>query len=128
MRIEQQFSEIHLGQINRFIPNPFEFTYKGDNVTIIHFSTKDSFIAVSKLIMPENYIYIRGFYVPPKYRRKGIGSHVISELIKSTKENKVSYLQLEATIKSIPFWEKLGFVFTGEETKDGDKIYILKLN
>jgi len=127
MTIEEDFKSMHFLQINKILPNPMDMYYESDKTTIITYSCDDFLMSVSKLILPENYIYIRGIYVVPNKRKQGIASIAIKKLIEHAKKSNVNYLSLEAEKETDLFWNKLGFYKTGEATTKNYHIYILNL-
>jgi ribosomal protein S18 acetylase RimI-like enzyme len=52
---------------------------------------------------------ILNVYTYPEYRRRGLSTKVISELIKEAKSNDLSYIELSATNDGEPLYRKLGF-------------------
>jgi GNAT superfamily N-acetyltransferase len=51
---------------------------------------------------------MRRFYVRPAFRRTGIGGEIAQALLKSARS--IPVVTLNAAVKSVPFWETLGFV------------------
>ena len=59
--------------------------------------------------IPGKACYIRGIYVLPSYRRKGVGRNLVKELMKEKCVRK-EQLRVEAlTEKELAFWKELGF-------------------
>jgi GNAT superfamily N-acetyltransferase len=57
---------------------------------------------------------MRRFYVRPAFRRTGMGGEIAQALLKMARS--VPVVTLNAAVKSVPFWETLGFV---PEARDG---------
>jgi len=57
---------------------------------------------------------MRRFYVRPAFRRAGIGREIAQALLKIARSAPV--VTVNAAIKSVPFWETLGFV---PQARDG---------
>jgi GNAT superfamily N-acetyltransferase len=57
---------------------------------------------------------MRRFYVRPAFRRTGIGGQIAQALLE--RAGSVPVVTLNAAVKSLPFWETLGFV---PEARDG---------
>ena len=57
---------------------------------------------------------MRRFYVRRAFRRTGIGGEIAQALLKSARSIRV--VTLNAAVKSVPFWETLGFV---PQARDG---------
>jgi GNAT superfamily N-acetyltransferase len=57
---------------------------------------------------------MRRFYVRPAFRRTGIGSEIAQALLERARS--VPLVTLNAAVKSVPFWESLGFV---PQARDG---------
>jgi GNAT superfamily N-acetyltransferase len=58
-------------------------------------------------IVPEA-LRMRRFYVRPAFRRGGIGREIAQALLERARS--VPVVTLNAAVKSVPFWESLGFV------------------
>jgi GNAT superfamily N-acetyltransferase len=58
---------------------------------------------------------MRRFYVRPAFRRTGIGREIALALLEGALQ-RVRLVTLNAAVKSVPFWETLGFV---PEARDG---------
>ncbi len=65
-------------------------------------------------IVPEA-LRMRRFYVRPTFRRTGIGREIALALLEGALQ-RVRVVTLNAAVKSIPFWENLGFV---PQARDG---------
>jgi GNAT superfamily N-acetyltransferase len=57
---------------------------------------------------------MRRFYVRPAFRRTGIGGQIAQALLK--RAGNAPMVTLNAAVKSVPFWEALGFV---PQARDG---------
>jgi GNAT superfamily N-acetyltransferase len=57
---------------------------------------------------------MRRFYVRPAFRRTGIGGEIAKAVLKMARS--VPVVTINAAVKSVPFWETLGFV---PEARDG---------
>lgn len=53
---------------------------------------------------------VQNVYTRPEYRRKGIATLILKELIAEAKRQNVSYIELSATADGRPVYQKLGFV------------------
>ena len=58
---------------------------------------------------------MRRFYVRPAFRRAGIGREIALALLEGALQ-RVGVVTLNAAVKSVPFWENLGFV---PQARDG---------
>ena len=58
---------------------------------------------------------IRRIYISPRHQRKGIGRLIIQELEKKALAEKLTTLDLGASLVSRQFWESLGFVVHRED-------------
>ena len=72
--------------------------------------------------MTGKFAYIMNMYTKPEWRRKGIGSALLDELIKEIKKKGIHSVVLHTTPYGRPLYEKYGF-----RENDGDKEMILKL-
>ena len=54
----------------------------------------------------------------PKFRRQGIATNILKELIKTAKDENLSFLELLATKKGRPLYEKLGFKIKNSHNTD----------
>lgn len=68
------------------------------------------------------FAYIMNMYTKPEWRRKGIGSALLEELIEEIKKKGIQSVVLHTTPYGRPLYEKYGF-----RENDGDKEMILKL-
>lgn len=62
-------------------------------------------------------VFITNIAVLKEFRRKGVASALLNELIKNCREEKASYLTLEvrkSNISAIKLYEKFGFAHVGE--------------
>lgn len=57
-----------------------------------------------------DHVYIRGIYVSPEFRKTGLASRLIKDLVKKCKENNISSIQVEPFDESISFFIKMGFI------------------
>lgn len=48
-------------------------------------------------------------YTVPQYRRKGISTHLMNDLIKYARELEIDLIELKATNEGYPLYKKLGF-------------------
>lgn len=85
-----------------------------------------------KIVLPEDngykkvrYGYITEFYVLPEYRRNGYGRNMYRFLESFFISKQIKQLYLTADpVTGKPFWEKLGFIRTGEiSSKNKQEIY-----
>ncbi len=53
--------------------------------------------------------YIDCFYVHPEYQGKGVGKMLINNIFKRAKEQKQTFLKVDASITAKQFFEKFGF-------------------
>jgi len=53
---------------------------------------------------------VQNVYTRPEYRKKGIATQVLKELIAEARRQNVSYIELSATDDGRPVYQKLGFV------------------
>lgn len=53
---------------------------------------------------------VQNVFTYPEYRRKGIATLVLKELIAEAKRQNISYIELSATADGKPVYKKLGFV------------------
>ena len=53
---------------------------------------------------------VQNVFTYPEYRRKGIATLVLNELIAEAERQNVSYIELSATADGKPVYQKLGFV------------------
>lgn len=53
---------------------------------------------------------VQNVFTCPEYRRRGIATLVLQELIAEAKRQNVSYIELSATADGKPVYQKLGFV------------------
>ena len=58
---------------------------------------------------------MRRFYVRPAFRRAGIGREIALALLEGALQ-RIRVVTLNAAVKSVPFWENLGFV---PQARDG---------
>ena len=58
---------------------------------------------------------IRRVYISPRHQRKGIGRLIVHELEKKALTEKLTTLDLGASLVSRQFWESLGFVVHRED-------------
>jgi len=58
---------------------------------------------------------IRRIYISPRHQRKGIGRLIVQELEKKALTEKLTTLDLGASLLSRQFWESLGFVVQKED-------------
>ena len=55
-------------------------------------------------------------YVNPDFSRQGVGSAILGELERVARENELSYLQMDASLTAVPFYEVHGFHALGRGT------------
>ena len=90
-----------------------------DNPTALFFVAKDNGKTVGYIgannILGE--VFITNVAVTAEYRRKGVATSLINELINRCKKEKALYLTLEvrrSNISAVNLYEKLGFSLVGE--------------
>jgi GNAT superfamily N-acetyltransferase len=99
----------HEWQINGLLENPRFELFKGDGFLIKSFSTKNYFIAYSIDKKGADFTYIRGLYVPEKYRCQRFATRVVNQIKKECLKKNIHRIEVEATQSSYKFWKKLGF-------------------
>lgn len=68
------------------------------------------------------YGYIMEFYVLPKFRRKGYGRQMYTHLEELLKNDGAKKLYLTSDpVTGKPFWESLGFRYTGEKSPENNQ-------
>lgn len=68
------------------------------------------------------YGYIMEFYVLPEYRRKGYGRQMYAHLEELLKNDGAKKLYLTSDpVTGKPFWESLGFVYSGEKSPENSQ-------
>ena len=116
---EYKISEIEKKQIENNLESYFdEHMLKKDFIGIIC-EYNGKIISVAYLILsekPPNPNFINGktgtlmnVYTYPEYRKKGIATKLIMEIIKEAKNINVKIINLEATNAGIKLYEKIGF-------------------
>ena len=116
---EYKMSEIEKRQIENNLESYFdEHILKNDFIGII-FEYNGKIISVAYLILsekPSNPNFINGktgtlmnVYTYPEYRKKGIATKLIMEIIKEAKNINVKIINLEATNAGIKLYKKIGF-------------------
>jgi len=109
MNIQQEMQLMHVMQMEGLLENPVTFHFKGDDISIIMKSDKDSLIAHSDLIKNKDYTYLRLLYVKEESRGKGIGFALMNKLIKDCISNGIDTIELESELVSEGFFKKIGF-------------------
>ena len=116
---EYKMSEIEKRQIENNLESYFdEHILKNDFIGIIC-EYNGKIISVAYLILsekPSNPNFINGktgtlmnVYTYPEYRKKGIATKLIMEIIKEAKNINVKIINLEATNAGIKLYKKIGF-------------------
>jgi GNAT superfamily N-acetyltransferase len=68
--------------------------------------------------------FIREFYIIPSCRRNGFAKQMCNFIEKAIVINGTNNIYLTASDNGIPFWETMGYNFTGKiDDKNGNKIY-----
>lgn len=83
-------------------------------VTNQQYITDDLFLHVDKNPSTGGHQTILGLAVLPEYRKRGIGSKLLSHILKKAKEQKRKTITLTCKEMYIPFYEKNGFQNAGE--------------
>lgn len=82
-----------------------------------------------KIEIEENNIKISEFFVDPFFQKEGIGSVIMSSIIKTAKVAKktLSLWVLDRNIMAIRFYEKFGFEYSGEKQEfENSGFFIMK--
>ena len=71
-------------------------------------------VGVVTLVNSEKGYQLRGMAVLSKEQGKGIGSLLIQKAEEKLQQEQISYLWMNARIKAVPFYEKLGYITLGD--------------
>jgi len=97
---------------------PEELEWDEDDNTSIHILVTDKHqtpIGTGRM-KPNG--HIGRMAVIKKYRKSGIGTAILKELLKSAATQNLKHVYLHSQITAIPFYEKLGFKISSEEFMD----------
>lgn len=80
-------------------------------------------------LLEKGYGTVMGFYIHPKYRRKGFGKEFWKHIEKTLyKDGASKFYICPDAVTGIPFWERLGFKNSGKLDPDDKKtIYITNI-
>jgi GNAT superfamily N-acetyltransferase len=129
--LNYHFGEINDGQkmaLSKQLPDYFRNHLNRDCIAYIA-ETEEKIISTAYLIInekPANPNFITGktglflnVYTHPDYRRQGIATNILNELIKEARNLNLSFIELSATLDGKPVYSKLGFI---EKTSDSTKM------
>jgi GNAT superfamily N-acetyltransferase len=96
---------------------------KEDDITLVA-KEDDKVIGIIRLIILDDHIRIRTFYVRPEFTGKGIGTRLWNEAQKYLPSDKNIIAFPAEYTKSIDWYKKIGFVETGEKKIDDEAMPI----
>ena len=87
----------------------------GDN-NALHFGVtiNDELISVASIYINDSTARLRKFATLKKFQEKGAGSFLLNHIIKTLKRIKISYFWFDARESAVGFYNRLGFISTGE--------------
>jgi len=110
--IDRMYAQSELQQIEVFrkrAQNP-----KDDDLTLVA-KEGNKVLGVIRLVIFDDHIRVRTFYVNPTHTGKGIGTSLWNEALKHLPKNKPIVAWPAEHTKSVEFYKKLGFIATGEK-------------
>lgn len=117
-------SEEQESALQKQLPNYFKNHLNQDFIAYIA-ETEGQIISTSFLVIsekPANPNFITGrtglflnVFTYPNYRKQGIATEILNELIKEAKNHNLAYIELSSTEEGRPIYNKLGFK---EKTND----------
>ena len=130
----RQFNEEDLSSVYRLIQNTVDISYHGvypieaieafqnhhsEEQILSDAATGYTVVAESNNeILGTGTLYetnVRRVYISPHHQHKGIGRLIVEELEKKARTEKLTTLDLGASLVSRQFWESLGFVVKKED-------------
>jgi len=112
MSIEQEMKFLHQSQMENKVPNPLNYKFPGDGISIVTQSFNTFLICTTRftdLDYPLDHCYLRMLYIIPSERGKGIGREIITLLIKRCKLLNFNAIEVESENESYNFFVKMGF-------------------
>jgi predicted GNAT family N-acyltransferase len=106
-------NKVYVEELN--VPKEIEFD-EYDKIAL-HFIVefKDITIGTARLVVLGKKGKIGRVCILKEYRKKGIGTKLIKSIIKTAKKIGLEKLIVEAKVKALPFYEKIGFHSEGNE-------------
>ena len=89
---------------------------KDDNSDTFHLGAfeNEKLVGVVTLVKSEKGYQLRGMAVLGSEQGKGIGALLVQKAEEILRGKQVSYLWMNARIKAVPFYEKLGYITLGD--------------
>jgi predicted GNAT family N-acyltransferase len=108
--------KVYVDELN--VPKEIEFDEY--DKTALHFIVEfeDIVIGTARLVVLDKQGKIGRVCILQEYRKKGIGTKLIKSIIKTAKKLGLEKLIVEAKLKALPFYEKIGFHSEGNEYKE----------
>ncbi|OCL28456.1 hypothetical protein U472_00795 [Orenia metallireducens] len=109
---------------------PAELELDEDDNRAIHFIvyTPEAIIGTCRLLVKDNFAKVQRMAIKKGYRKKGIGSRLLSEVIDFAKEEGLKELLLHAQTHAVDFYKNNGFNIISEDIIEEAGLAHLKMN
>jgi predicted GNAT family N-acyltransferase len=96
---------------------PIELEFDEYDETAFHFVVEvdDIVVGTARLVALDNEGNIGRVCILKDFRRKGLGTKLITSIINASMNMGLDRLTVEAKVDALPFYEKMGFVNEGNE-------------